>query len=68
MNRRQRRRRRADHRPLRPVNPPMAIAILCELLGCCPSCDAPITVTPSGMYLITHEINCQLAADVGRAA
>lgn len=65
---RQPRRKRADHPPLRPIEPPALIAILIELIGCCPSCGAPLVLTPSGLYRVSHEVNCKLAADVERAA
>jgi hypothetical protein len=62
------RRRRADHRQPRPVDPGFAVGVLLELLGSCWECGAPVERTPSGLCAISHGPGCRLAADVGRAA
>jgi hypothetical protein len=61
------RRHRADHRPLRPVDPGFAIGVLLELLGECWECGAPLERTPSGLCRLDHRAGCKLAAEVGRA-
>lgn len=50
------------------VEPPAAVAILCELLGRCPRCSAPIEPTPDGWLALTHAIGCALAEDTRRGA
>jgi hypothetical protein len=61
-------RRRADHRPPRPVDPPALVAIMLEHFGACWECGAPVERTLSGLCRLEHQPGCKLAADVGRAA
>jgi hypothetical protein len=58
------RRRRADHRPLRPIEPPKLVAVLLEVLGHCWECGAPLEHTPSGLCSLKHQPDCRLLAQV----
>jgi hypothetical protein len=42
------------------------LAIVCELIGACPECRAPVVRTPD-LCELRHRPDCQLAATTARA-
>ena len=51
-----------------PIEPPAAIAIVCELLGVCWECGEPVKRTPAGMCALVHLPGCPLAGATREAA